>query len=166
MVSHLGYSQRFLALSIVIRAASSRALCAPWNRSASPEKKPIAMTSRVRSLRTPFRPTWIGSLFRARSGNRLISGRLIPSRFAPEWHVKNGIHKSILGRHHGNASLFRHGWLVHEVFALEIAKSKFHYGTKSSLSCDKEDLEAHIRFPYAAISSEQKLNTVLSGNSL
>jgi hypothetical protein len=45
-------------------------------------------------------------------------------RLAPEWHVKNGIRRSILGRHHGNKSPFRHGRLVSVVFALGIARSK------------------------------------------
>lgn len=44
-------------------------------------------------------------------------------RLAPEWHVKNGIHKSILGRYHGNESLFRHAWLVPAVLA-RLARSR------------------------------------------
>lgn len=96
--------------------ASSRALCALWNLSAATEKKPIAMTSRGTALLPPSVQPWI------RESSRSVGE---PSHFrspdlfafAPEWHVKNRIHKSILGRHHGNASLFRHGRLAPEVFA-------------------------------------------------
>lgn len=66
--------------SIIIRNGSCWALCALESPCfARKETHPDDIKARgIRSSRTPFRPTWIRSLFRARSRNRLISGRLIP----------------------------------------------------------------------------------------
>lgn len=69
-ISRVDYNKKWFALSpLCMRIALLRR-----------EKKPIPTTLRrgIRSSRTPFRATWMRSLFRARSRNRLISGRLIP----------------------------------------------------------------------------------------